>query len=584
VTQARPASQELAAAGNLPGDGEGAGRALDVIAILALVAFVAVPALFARDLWNPDEPRYMEVAREMVVLGDYLVPHLNGEVYSQKPPLFFWLVGALWRMGAGYNAARLVSLLAVAGTLLLTYALVRALQGRRTALLAAFASASTVLVLSFTKAGVLDPLLTLLVTGAMVTGFRAFHKEATRRTTLWLICYGCMGLATLTKGPVGFILPGLSLLAYGVVMRKEVRGGGLAHLAGVGLFAAIVLAWLVPAIIAGGADYARAILLKQNIGRAVGSWSHRNPFYYYLWKWPIHFFPWSFALPLALVAVLRQRRAAGPLPLLAALWLLVPFAFLSLVSGKRINYLLPVMPAVGMLCAWYVTLDPRDKGGLLRAERWLYGAACALVAVAALLMMIVAVVAPAMVQREYPAAEFGKQIAEFLTPGRKAGVTALLAVPLAGAVWGLARPSAPSVRKWCVLGLAFLSFSLPVDLFFTPAANLVKSGKHFGQTVSDYAGPGKPVYLYADDYSGVYNLWTSRARMPMLLTLQELTDELAEPDSLVIGDLKRFRKVLGNDEIESRLINREYVGHRIILLLRGGPLPFAGPLGQTDSQ
>ena len=63
----------------------------EAIAVVALVAVLFVPPLFTRDPWNPDEPRYAEVAREMVVLGQYLVPHLNGEPYSDKPPLFFWL-------------------------------------------------------------------------------------------------------------------------------------------------------------------------------------------------------------------------------------------------------------------------------------------------------------------------------------------------------------------------------------------------------------------------------------------------------------------------------------------------------------
>ena len=58
----------------------------DLALVIALVALAGVPSLFTRDLWNPDEPRYMEVAREMVVLGDYVMPHLNGQVYSEKPP------------------------------------------------------------------------------------------------------------------------------------------------------------------------------------------------------------------------------------------------------------------------------------------------------------------------------------------------------------------------------------------------------------------------------------------------------------------------------------------------------------------
>ena len=70
-----------------------------VIAVLATAVFV--PSLFTRDPWNPDEPRYTEIARAMVVTGDYWVPHLNGEIYPDKPALFFWLTAGLMRLGLG---------------------------------------------------------------------------------------------------------------------------------------------------------------------------------------------------------------------------------------------------------------------------------------------------------------------------------------------------------------------------------------------------------------------------------------------------------------------------------------------------
>jgi len=75
-----------------------------------LAAAVLVPSLFSRDLWPPDEPRYMEVAREMAVSGDYLVPELGGDTYVDKPPLFFWAAAGLYKLGAGFNAGRVVAL------------------------------------------------------------------------------------------------------------------------------------------------------------------------------------------------------------------------------------------------------------------------------------------------------------------------------------------------------------------------------------------------------------------------------------------------------------------------------------------
>ena len=144
----------------------------DVAIVLALGATVLVPSLFTRDPWNPDEPRYAEVAREMVVSGDYLVPHLNSEIYPDKPPLFFWLAAVFWHLGAGVNSGRLVAILANVGTVLLAYRIARRWLGERGGLLAAAITTTTVLFLHIGKFGVLDPLLTFFTTAAAPAAFQ----------------------------------------------------------------------------------------------------------------------------------------------------------------------------------------------------------------------------------------------------------------------------------------------------------------------------------------------------------------------------------------------------------------------------
>ena len=76
----------------------------DALVLLGFMALLLIPSLFTRDLWNPDEPRYMEVARQMTVTGNYLVPHLNGQLYPDKPPMFFWLTALLLVMANPSNS------------------------------------------------------------------------------------------------------------------------------------------------------------------------------------------------------------------------------------------------------------------------------------------------------------------------------------------------------------------------------------------------------------------------------------------------------------------------------------------------
>ncbi len=549
---------------------EGGGFWLSAGVIVGLVCVVTVPALFTRDLWNPDEPRYMEVAREMAVTGDYVLPRLNGEVYTEKPPAFFWLAALMWRGGLGFNSGRILTALAVCGTLLVLYALCRAHLGLGVALLAAGASLSCMLLLWFAQIGVLDCLLMLFVTVALVLGYLALHASSKRMVLCWLGCYAAMGLGALTKGPVGFLVPALVLLLYAVLDRQRIRAGGVVHVAGFAVFAAVVLAWLLPAIMAGGPDYTRTILLKQNIGRAVGSWAHRNPFYYYLVRWPLYFLPWSPLLVPAVAAAFRHGRRQGGLILLALLWLVVPFAFFSLISGKRINYVVPTAPAAGLLCAWYAS---RVSGpvGSARLDRWLFGAVFGTVGVLALGGMIGALVAPAIVRHIYEEDRLTREFASMLTPARLTAAVVMLALPVAIAAVSARRPPRRSaVRAWAVVA-SMLLLALPVELFVMPAVNVAKSGRPFGETVREYAAGGRPVYLYGNDFSGVYNLWTGRIRMPELYGEADLKARLADPRAFVVSDLKRLRLVLTPEELARRVVAEERIGHRVILLLRGGP-------------
>ena len=541
----------------------------DVLIIALLVAFVGIPSLFTRDLWNPDEPRYLEVAREMVVLGDYVIPHLNGEVYSEKPPMFFWLAGQLWRLGFGYNSGRILTIVATLLTLLLTYFTVATRLGRRGALLASGAALSTLLLFDFAKIGVLDPVLMLFTTAALVLGYCALRKEARHPSLCWLGCYAFMGFGTLTKGPVGILVPGLILLAYGLINRRNVRSGGIAHLVGALAFGAVVLAWLAPAMVTGGEQYARTILIKQNLGRAVQAHDHRNPIHYYLLRAPIYFFPWSLVLPLAVAAAVQKfKRDEEDLPLFAALWFIVPIVFFSLMSGKRMNYLVPIAPAVGILSASYFLSQPQSKR-TQTAERWLVRTAFVLLGLLAT-GLIVLVAASAKIMNHLPALDVQPEaILPFLSPLRMAGAAVLFALPLGLCLAVLLGAARSRMQIACALTGALLLLSPPLDLIIMPAVNTLKSGRTFAAEVRERAvGPAR-VYLYKNDFSGVYNLYTGFVSMPEPKTESELKELLEEPDALVIADGEQIGKALTPKELKPHLLYEEGVGHRRMVLLRG---------------
>src|SRR5438093_397986 len=175
-------------------------RAVLGLALLALAALPLVYALGAWPLIEPDEGRNAEVAREMLALGQWSVPHYNGLPYLDKPVLLFWMIAAAFRaLGVSELAARLPSVVGALATVLLTYDLVRVLAGRRRALLAAAVLATAPIVLAYARLVIFDMPLTALVTAALACLVRARTEGNPWR---WLPLAGlAMGLATLTKVP-----------------------------------------------------------------------------------------------------------------------------------------------------------------------------------------------------------------------------------------------------------------------------------------------------------------------------------------------------------------------------------------------
>jgi len=324
-------------------------RRRDLLILALLGALLFLPGLGWRDLWNPDEARYAEVAREMRLLGQWAVPHLNGEVYTQKPPLLFWTIAAFGALTGGVDetSARLPSALSAIGALLLVYLIGERFFGRRAGWLAAAAFATCFKILWQGRFGQIDMLLTALVTLGVWFWVRGYTEE---RPGFHRLFFVSAGLATLAKGPVGLLPPLLSILAFLAVTRDRVELKRLRTGTGLLLWAAVVLAWLVPAGLAGGEEYLRQIVFKQNVTRYVDPWHHFAPWYYYLTIIPAEFFPWSFLLPSAITAGWKRLQGRERLGFLFCLcWMVVTVVFFSVSPAKRSVYILTMYPAMALL-------------------------------------------------------------------------------------------------------------------------------------------------------------------------------------------------------------------------------------------
>jgi len=184
---------------------------------------------------------------------------------------------------------------------------------------------------------------------------------------LWFFgFYIGMALATLVKGPIGFILPLLVSLIY-LIVQKDWKGiKGMRLLPGMLLFLVVVLIWYLPAVIAGGKPYLQETLFKHTVDAYARGWTHVRPFYFYFLYFPADFLPWTLFLPgIIFFGLSKRKEGIGREFLFLLVWFVSIFLFFSFSKGKREIYLLPLYPAaslmVGNLWDNYISSPNRDS-------------------------------------------------------------------------------------------------------------------------------------------------------------------------------------------------------------------------------
>jgi 4-amino-4-deoxy-L-arabinose transferase-like glycosyltransferase len=321
------------------------------LAIIVLGLLIFFFNLGGRDLWDPDETRYAVVAREMRDTGQWVLPHLNGEVYAEKPPLFFWLVN-LSTFFFGKNTEftnRLPSALAGFIILFVTFLFGEKLFNLRVGFISAMVLATCILLPRLSRWMMLDSLFTLFFLLTLYCFYLGYDKEGSRRK-YYLLAGIFIGLGVLAKGPIGYLtIPIFLIFSFFQKNMKKFWNGDL--LRGCMLSVILVLIWWVPACWIGGRDYIHWLLIKQAVGTYVegGTHFHPEPFYFYFIRFPLEFLPWIVFLPTACILGLRKEFGKRKEFLFLSIWFCFIFIFFTLSKGKKDNYLLPLYPAAAMM-------------------------------------------------------------------------------------------------------------------------------------------------------------------------------------------------------------------------------------------
>ncbi|HVV98031.1 MAG TPA: glycosyltransferase family 39 protein [Rhodanobacteraceae bacterium] len=332
---------------------------------LMLIALVLLGAgIGLRDPWPSDEPRFTLAAKQMVESGDWLFPHRGRELYSDKPPVLMWSEALSYEVTRSWRVAFLLpSLLAGLLTLALTYDLGRRFWNHKAGLYAAIAVLFVFQFAYQVKRAQIDPLIMGWITLAN-WGLLVHFLRGPDWRKYWLGCFAA-GVGVITKG-VGI----LALLMFVPYLFARWRGwdgvtrtsqSALKWLGGIAAFLAPILTWGIAVLVvakARGAPeyqaYVDDLFFRQTAGRYAGSWSHPQPFYYYL---PIVLFNW-FPMSLAYIGAAprwwRDLKAREPRILLPLGWTLLILVFFSIPVGKRDVYLMPAIPMVALAMAPYL--------------------------------------------------------------------------------------------------------------------------------------------------------------------------------------------------------------------------------------
>ena len=355
-------------------------RTLRPLVCALLAAMLYLPALGHPALWEPDEGRYAEIAREMLLTRDYVTPRDNWVRYFEKPPLVYWTEAlSLKLFGPNEWAVRLPAALSTVAEVAVTEAIGEAMFGAAVGLAAAMVLALSPLVFGFARFATLDPTLAFLVSAALGAFWAAarapgFRSAASRRW--FLLSAALVAAGTLTKGPVALVLTGAIGLAWLLGERRAREILLMPWLGAIGIYGMIVAPWFVLAA-RRNPEFLRFFFIHEHVERYLENVEHGWGLYFFVLVVIAGTWPWICFVPMGIRHLLHARAdddytAAGRRPdarrsLSFLLWWFGIFlVFFSIPRAKLGSYILPAIPPIAIVAGYALCRLPRLEASRLR--------------------------------------------------------------------------------------------------------------------------------------------------------------------------------------------------------------------------
>jgi 4-amino-4-deoxy-L-arabinose transferase-like glycosyltransferase len=405
--------------------------------------------------------------------------------------------------------------------------------------------------------GNIDTTLTFLTTLSL---FFFFKWDVQRKAKFLIFAYAACGVGILAKGPVALLVPWLTFVLWEIIKHFRHEKTSFAHLVWGPLIAlAIAAAWVIPACIAGGNEYTRTILFRQQFGRAVGTHHHHRPIFYYFLNFPPNTLPWFIALLGSVPVIKKIIRDKNRALLLFGLWFCTAFVFFSLMSGKRERYLLPLYPAFSIIIAYIV------NQWTTRRDTTLWLRICAILALAILPPLLLFPAAVPFLKAKLPVlAIFPFTLADW----RLWGIYVLGALA-AGILWQalkqLRAKQHQTASHLIAVGL-LVAFAI-LQLYYMPHLDRIKSARHAVQTIRSILPAGASIAFYGRRFDNGWNFYLKRTKIPVV-TDEQIKQNPPRYDLIILRKkhLERLQKVMPLTHYKIAAV--EPVGSKKFVLLK----------------
>jgi len=368
----------------------------DFLLLAGFCTFLFFYGIAQFGLIGADEPRYAQVAREMLQRGDWITPTLGGRAWLEKPPLYYWQAMLVYRaLGVSDAAARIPSAIDAVALVAAVYFFFRRFR-RGVEVDAALITASCAGIVGYSRAASMDMGLTSCFAIAMLAWW-AWHESGKR---IYLTAfYVFIALGTLAKGPVAPLLAAIVILLFAAAVGDWKALGATISIPGVFLFCVVALPWYI-AVQLRNPQFFREFILQHNFARfSTNLYHHPEPFWYYVPVLLLAMVPWTVFVIVAVVESLRiwwtERGfgfdAALQFRVFASCWLILPLVFFSISRSKLPGYILPALPAGAILLADYLRQQLEEQTPIPKFLAALHAlVACAPIVPAMLIAYIVA--------------------------------------------------------------------------------------------------------------------------------------------------------------------------------------------------